>query len=219
MIPVLEKLKIDRFTRLATQNIPDYLKDELASLGSLKPTQDHDAILAFTTSNDDFFSTLESMVTQDPLIDQGVLLLCYPKKGNPTYPSHVHRDEIFPKVKMDDDGFVYGSSYKFNRMLAFDDNFTILEIKKVEHFKLSNKPSVRGSDFVHHIPDVKELLKSDVRALAFYNTLSPGYQKDWAVYIFSTATEATRLKRIEETKKLLAEGHKNMTLYRQSLKK
>lgn len=219
MIPVLEKLKIDRFTRLATQNIPDYLKDELASLGSLKPTQDHDAILAFTTSNDDFFSTLESMVTQDPLIDQGVLLLCYPKKGNPTYPSHVHRDEIFPKVKMDDDGFVYGSSYKFNRMLAFDDNFTILEIKKVEHFKPSNKPSVRGSDFVHHIPDVKELLTSDERVLAFYNTLSPGYQKDWAVYIFSTATESTRLKRIEETKKLLAEGHKNMTLYRQSLKK
>lgn len=218
MSDLITKFKLDSYPGLPILNCPDYLKEEFKSLKVVPLAAKQTAILVFTDSNPSFFSTLETLVKKDPVVDQGVILICYPKKGNPRYPSTVHRDEIFPKVQMDDDGFMFGSAYKFNRMLGFDDCFTLLEVKKVEHFKAGSRPSQSGADFIQFIPKIETILSEDPQALAFYQTLTPGYRKDWAVYIFSTDSDITRNKRIEQMKQLLKEGHKNMTLYRQSLK-
>jgi hypothetical protein len=220
MSQIIEKFKLDTFKDLPILNMPAYLQTELEVLGSNPLKDKQEALLVFTTTNEEFFSTLRSLIKQDPILDKGVLFLCYPKKGNPKYPSYVHRDEIFPKVDMDDDGFMFKSAYKFNRMLAFDEVFTLLEVKKIDSKKGANaRPSQMGSDYIHHIPEVEVLLKDEPKALSFFQSLAPGYRKDWAVYLFSTENQDTRHKRILEMIRLLKEGHKNMTLYRQSLKK
>lgn len=219
MSALIEKFKLNTYAQLPILNLPDYLQSEFESLGSFPLKDQQDAVLAFTASNAQFYETLEKLVKADVVTDKGMILICYPKKGNPTYPSFVHRDEIFVKVKMDHDGFIYGSSYMINRMLGFDENFTLLEIKKLLNFKPGSRPSQSGADFIKFIPDIEALLKDEPVALAFYQSLAPGYRKDWAVHVFSTENPETRNKRIAEMIKLLKEGHKNMTLYRQSLKK
>lgn len=216
---ILSKLKIDSFKNLACVDIPEDLKIEFKDYKSVSLTKDHDAVIVFSTSNEDFFKTLEKLVKEDIIVDKGLLFILYPKKGNKRYPSYVHRDEIFPKVQMDDEGFIYKTAYKFNRMLGFNDEFTLLEIKKILNYKAKNQVSKQGSDYLKFIPDVEKYLEKDAEALKIYQALSPGYRKDWAVYIFSTQNESTRNKHFEECETLLKQGHKNMTLYRQSLKK
>jgi uncharacterized protein YdeI (YjbR/CyaY-like superfamily) len=57
---------------------------------------------------------------------------------------------------------------------------------------------------LRHSPDV----------LAFYQSLTPGYRKDWARYVYSAVQEETREKRREEMKVILGEGYKSIDLYR-----
>ena len=218
MSAIIDKFKLKSYSALPILNLPDYLKEDLAEIPTSPLLAKQKAVLVFTSSNQEFFDTLKDLVNKDILQDQGVILICYPKKGNPKYPSYVHRDEIFVKVGMDNDGFIYGSPYMFNRMLGFDDNFTLLEVKKLLNFKPGSRPSQSGADFVKYIPDIERFLKEEPQALVFYQSLAPGYRKDWAVYVFSTENPETRNKRILEMIRLLKEGHKNMTLYRQSLK-
>jgi len=219
MSTLIDKFKLNTYTQLPILNLPAYLQEDLKSLGSYPLKEKQEAVLVFTESNAQFYETLQKLVKDDVLTDKGMILICYPKKGNPTYPSYVHRDEIFVKVNMDNDGFIYGSPYMVNRMLGFDENFTLLEVKKLLNFKPGSRPSQSGADFVKFIPDIEALLKDEPVALAFYQSLTPGYRKDWAVHVFSTENQETRTKRIAEMIRLLKEGHKNMTLYRQSIKK
>lgn len=214
----IKKLKLDRCERVGALGIPEAFKADMATLKQVPLTTGHDALLVFTTSNSEFFSTLERLMREDRLIDGGILLIAYPKKGNPTYPEYVHRDEIFPKVHMDDDGYIYNRPYRFNRMLGFDECFTLLEIKRVAQRKPA-KPAHNGADYLKYIPEVEVMLSGDPDVLSIYKALSPSYRKDWAVYLFTTSNESTRAKRFEELKSVLRAGYKNMTFYRQALKK
>ncbi len=214
----ITKLKLDRCERVAVLSVPQTVEDDLKGVKQVPLGNGHDALVAFATSNAEFFTTLERLAKEDRIEEGGMLLIAYPKKGNPLYPEYVHRDEIFPKVRMDEDGYIYDSPYRFNRMLGFDACFTLLEIKRVANRKPA-KPSHVGSDYLKYIPDVEAMLKEDPDVLAIYQALSPGYRKDWAVYLFTTANEATRAKRFEELKSVLRAGYKNMTLYRQAQKK
>lgn len=214
----ISKLKLDRCERVAVLDVPKALEGDLKQIKLIPLDRDHDAVVVFTTSNAGFFSTLERLSFEDRCVEGGVLWIAYPKKGNPTYPEYVHRDEIFPKVRMDDDGYIYDSPYRFNRMLGFDECFTLLEIKRVAQRKPA-KPSHVGSDYLKYIPEVEVMLKDDPDVLATYQSLSPSYRKDWAVYLFTTANEVTRAKRFEELKSVIRAGYKNMTLYRQAQKK
>lgn len=216
---ILQKIKLDSFKHLCLLHIPSDLESQFKQYSTVECTQNHDALFCFTTSNQAFFENLESLVKSDLLSDKGTLFIAYPKKGNKKYSSYVHRDEIFPKVAMDDDGFIYNSFYRFNRMLGFNDEFTLLEIKKELNFKPSSKVSMQGKNYLQFIPMVEAYLEKDENALRIYQSLTPGYKKDWAVYMYSTQNEITRLKRYEECIKILNLGFKNMTLYRQSLKK
>lgn len=214
----ITKLKLDRCERVAVLSVPQAVEEDLKGVKQVPLGTGHDALVTFATSNAEFFTTLERLAKEDRIEEGGMLLIAYPKKGNPLYPEYVHRDEIFPKVKMDEDGYIYDSPYRFNRMLGFDACFTLLEIKRVANRKPA-KPSHVGSDYLKYIPDVEAMLKEDPDVLAIYQALSPGYRKDWAVYLFTTANEATRAKRFEELKSILRAGYKNMTLYRQAQKK
>jgi hypothetical protein len=71
---------------------------------------------------------------------------------------------------MDDEGFVYGSPYRFSHMLGFDENFTLLEIKKTVNYEPKSRVSQIGSDYVHHIPDIEDLLKDELEAVKFFKS-------------------------------------------------
>lgn len=46
------------------------------------------------------------------------------------------------------------------------------------------------------------------KALAYYQSLTPGYQKDWARYVYSAKQEATKEKRRNEMEKSSAKAIK-----------
>ena len=55
-------------------------------------------------------------------------------------------------------------------------------------------------------------------AAKLYAELTPGYQRDWARYIYSAKQAATQEKRRTEMLDILGKGHKTKNLYQQWLK-
>ncbi|MNC75255.1 hypothetical protein D3C75_1267570 [compost metagenome] len=69
-------------------------------------------------------------------------------------------------------------------------------------------------DYTSMIPAVEKELQDSPEALALYQSLTPGYRKDWARYVYSAVQEETRAKRLGEMKKILGEGYKSIDIYR-----
>ena len=64
------------------------------------------------------------------------------------------------------------------------------------------------ADYVQFIPELENLLAKTPAALQFFKELTPGYQRNWARFVFSAKREATREKRLNETIELLLKGIK-----------
>jgi uncharacterized protein YdeI (YjbR/CyaY-like superfamily) len=64
------------------------------------------------------------------------------------------------------------------------------------------------------VASIEADLRDTPDLLAFYKSLTPGYRKDWARYVYSAKQEETRAKRREEMKMILAAGYKSRDLYR-----
>jgi uncharacterized protein YdeI (YjbR/CyaY-like superfamily) len=81
-----------------------------------------------------------------------------------------------------------------------------------------NNPSNRASqcvdDYIALIPNIELDLMDPPVLLAFYQSLSEGYRKDWARYVYSAKQEVTKEKRREEMKMILGAGYKSRDLYR-----
>ncbi|WGV60089.1 YdeI/OmpD-associated family protein [Brevibacillus brevis] len=57
------------------------------------------------------------------------------------------------------------------------------------------------------MPKIEDDLRHVPKELAFYQSLTPGYQKDWARYVYSAGQEGKRANRRAEMIAVLAEGH------------
>lgn len=66
--------------------------------------------------------------------------------------------------------------------------------------------------------EVAKLLMDYPNELAFFKSLTPGYQQDWARFIFSAKQQGTRDKRKAQMVDVLSQGYKTMVLYRQNKK-
>jgi len=134
------------------------------------------------------------VIENHELNKNGYLYIAYPKKGNKVYPTFIHRDDLMKGLGADEAGYVGNSTIKFARMVALDDLFTVVGLKEDSKNKNrpSAKPSQRVDDYVHYIPEVERDLENHPELLAFFRSLSPGYRKDWARYIYSAKQEATR---------------------------
>ncbi|MDG5788587.1 YdeI/OmpD-associated family protein [Evansella sp. AB-P1] len=214
---IVDKLKLDKYNHLAVINEPadyDIISDKQTSL-----TGDHDAIFIFITRIDEMIKYTQLVIKDKLLVEKGYLFFAYPKKGNKKYDSFVHRDEIFPAMKIDDDGYVPNSDIKFSRMVSMDDVFTVVGLKRE---KKKEKKSIPASqcvaDYENNIEDIEKLLSEHPNELSFYKSLTPGYQKDWARYVFSAKQQKTRDKRTEQMVDILSQGYKSMDLYRQEKK-
>lgn len=101
-------------------------------------------------------------------------------------------------------------------MVGLNDVFTVVGFKEETRKKneASSKPSQRVDDYTSIIPEVENDLQDSPEALELYQSLTPGYRKDWARYVYSAVQEGTRAKRRAEMKKILGEGYKSIDIYR-----
>ncbi|WP_100489586.1 YdeI/OmpD-associated family protein [Sporolactobacillus pectinivorans] len=218
---LIEKLKLDRYKKVAIMNLPKSEMDcfnNLAEYDQVLKTDRYDLIFAFVFSLNELKEMVRETISHDRLQKNGYLYIAYPKKGNKIYPDSIHRDELFPNLNVNSDGYVGKSDIKFARMISLDEVFTVIGLKEAGFRKgKSNSTSNQSADdYVSYIPQI-ELYLSGKTAAAFYKNLAPGYQKDWARYVFSAKHETTREKRLSEMEIILDKGFKSKDLYRRSL--
>ncbi|MGX7263917.1 YdeI/OmpD-associated family protein [Enterococcus crotali] len=217
---IIEKLNLMRYSSSVVVNRPnDTYLPELKEFSNQLPTAPVDLIFVFVTSMAEFEQIVSEVILKQLLLKDGVLFVAYPKKGNKSYPTFVHRDEIFPTLQVDDqDGYIKNSTLKFNRMVSLDETFTVTGMKNVERTTKSiSANSARVEDYIQFIPAVEVLLENSKEAKRMFDQLTPGYKKDWARYIFSAKQATTQEKRKAEMIDILEKGFKSKELYRQFL--
>ena len=216
---IVEKLKLLKYDQVAVLNKPegtDYLAELTGYDTSLK--RKYDLIFAFVLDMASLRELVDRVIEHQHLKSNGYLFAAYPKKGNKVYPTFIHRDDLLSGLGSDENGYVGTSDIKFARMVGLDDVFTVVGLKEDAKGKdkLSTKPSQSVDDYISFIPHVEQDLADAPELLANYQSLTQGYRKDWARYIYSAKQEATRAKRREEMKMILQAGYKSRELYRQS---
>lgn len=127
--------------------------------------------------------------------------------------------KIFPAMKVGDDGYVEDSDIKFARMVSMDDVYTVVGLKREKKkIKKSSPASQCVGDYEDNVKDVEALLADHPKELKFYMSLTPGYQRDWARYIFSSKQQQTRDKRYLQMVDILSQEYKTLDLYRRNKK-
>ncbi|THE11400.1 hypothetical protein E1I69_15215 [Bacillus timonensis] len=214
---IIDKLNLTKYKNMAVLNQPsdyDVFADFKTSL-----SEEHDAIFIFVETIEDMVQHTQHIIHEHHLLEKGYLFFAYPKKGNKRYPTFVHRDEIFPAMNVGEDGYIQGSDLKFSRMVSMDDVFTVVGLKQEKKkSKKSSAASQSVGDYENNVGDIEKILVDHPSELVFYQKLTPGYQRDWARYIFSAKQQKTREKRQEQMVDILSQGYKTLELYRQNKK-
>ncbi|HDR3887554.1 MULTISPECIES: YdeI/OmpD-associated family protein [Bacillus] len=215
---VIDKLKLNKYTNMVVINEPN----DYEVFGD-KPTtfsKEHDAVFIFVETLDEMVEHTNFIIkNEELLLEKGYVFFAYPKKGNARYSTFIHRDEMFPALNVGEDGYVGNSEIKFARMVSMDDVFTVVGLKR-EKKKVKKTPAASQcvADYADRIQDVEALLANHPTELKFYQSLTPGYQKDWARNLFSVKQEKTREKRLEKMIEILSQGYKTIELFRQKKK-
>lgn len=182
-------------------------------------SKEHDAVFIFVETVEEMVEFTARIIKEEQLLEKGYLFFAYPKKGNKRYDTFVHRDAIFPALNVKEDGYVQNSDIKFARMVSMDDVFTVVGLKREKKIaKKSSAASQCVADYEDHVNDIEKLLADHPTELKFYQELTPGYQRDWARYIFSAKQQKTREKRQAQMVDILSLGYKSIDLYRQKKK-
>ncbi len=178
------------------------------------PQDSVDIIILFVKTLNQLKEETIKLIEGNKLNLGGRLLIAYPKKGNRLFDSYVHRDEIFPALGVNDEGYIQNSHYKFNQMVKLDDNYTIVGIKHEKERKPQKTVSQCVADYIQFIPTIEQELSEETGALTFFKSLTPGYKKSWARYLYSAKRLETQEKRKQEMIKLLKQGVKSKELAR-----
>ena len=219
---VIAKLRIEKYERRLMLNRPESVTD-LASLAfdTESNGQPYHLVMEFVFSLEEMAAAVHRVEQQNLLIEDGLMYLVYPKKGNSVYPQYIGRDDIFPRLQVSNEtGIVDGTNLKFNLMAAFNDTFTVVGLKRLgaksRKAAEADTESQSSALYADRIDELEHRLLPQSEALAFFRSLTPGYQKDWARYVFSAKSEATKEKHLQEMIDLLQQGYKSINLYRQS---
>ncbi|MBB4825522.1 hypothetical protein HNO89_002756 [Sporosarcina luteola] len=209
-----EKLHLTKYKNMTVLNQPDDY--DLFNGYKTSLSKKHDAIFVFVKTLEEMLAYTEQIINEEQLLEKGYLFFAYPKKGNKRYDTYVHRDDIFPAMQVDENGYIPNSEIKFSRMVSMDNVFTVVGLKheKKKAMKSSAASQCVG-DYEDNRKDIETLLAEHPNELAFYQELTPGYQRDWARYIFSAKQQKTREKRQAQMVEILSLGYKSVDLYRQ----
>ncbi len=210
-------MNFEKYTRKAILNKPDDIKEfDGLSFDEIIDKGKYDLIFAFIFSLDEFILLLKIIIQNDILNPNGVLYYAYPKKGNKQYKEFIGRDDFFDVIDMDNDGYVYDSFMKFNKMVSFNDVFTVIGLKHSEKRNKAIAPSQKIADYVERVSDIRQYFETNKDILEIFDILTPGYQCGWARYVYSTKNPATTEKRFREMQNILKQGFKSIDLYRQN---
>ena len=216
---IIKKFGIEKYDQKLFLNMPADILDFDGMFFSTTPDQDsYDLIFAFIFSLKEFSDLLHTVIDKHWLNQGGVVYFAYPKKGNKQYQEFIGRDDFFGMVNMDNDGYVNESPIKFNKMAAFNNVFTVVGLKHEPMRKKSTQPSQCVEDYVERIPDLRKHFEENKDVLASFDRLTPGYQRDWARYVFAVKNTATTDKRFSEMEHILKEGYKSVDLYKRNKK-
>lgn len=214
---IIDKLKLNQYENMVVLNQPnDYnlFQDVETSL-----TNQHDAIFIFIKTIEEMIEYTKQVSQADCLLEKGYLFFAYPKKGNKRYDTYIHRDEIFPRMKVGDDGYVEATNLKFSRMVSMDDVFTVVGLKRESNrLNQNTDTSQRVADYEDKVADIEALLAAYPDSLGFFQSFTPGYQKDWARYVFSAKQQKTRENRQAQMIEILDQEYKSIDLFRQKKK-
>lgn len=219
---IIDKLNLRKYSTKLILGKPDDISDfdELEYDTSAVKAK-YSLIFTFIFNLEEFVSQLNEVIERQLLEEGGYLFFAYPKKNNPKYADYIERDSFFAQVSMDEEGYVQGSPIKFARMVSLNDVFTVIGLKSQTKKAASSakaKPSQCVDDYIDRVEDIRAYLQHDEAIGQRYNQLTPGYQKDWARYVYSAKKKETQDKRLAEMKAVLAEGYKSMDLYRRNKK-
>ena len=216
---IVKKFAIEKFPQKLIFNLPADIQDfDGIHFNTDMNRGNYDLIFAFVFSMEEFIGLLETVINDNLLNLNGVLYFAYPKKGNKKYREYIGRDDFFAKVSMDSDGYINGSQIKFNKMAAFDDVFTVIGLKHETKGKKASQPSQCVGDYSNRIPEFRKHFENQIDVLALFNRLTPGYQRDWARYVFGVKTDTTTNKRFVEMEDALKQGFKSIDVYKRNKK-
>lgn len=213
---IVEKLNLNKYETALVLNMPlgEHLLEGLKSHDTDWKSKQYDLIFAFVLDMTELQQTVQLIIDRNGLRKSGYLFLAYPKKGNKVYTTYIHRDDLLSGLGADENGYVGNTTIKFARMVGLNDVFTVVGLKEeAKKAGISTATSQSVSDYISYIPELEAFLQSTPDLLKVYQALTPGYQRDWARYVYSAKQEATRVKRREEMKQLLAAGYKSKELY------
>ncbi|MDQ1144124.1 hypothetical protein QE429_000951 [Bacillus sp. SORGH_AS 510] len=217
---IVEKLNSLKYKKVVILDMPedgDYFND-LHDYDTKFNDRGYDLIFAFVLTKSELKILIDTVFEKNYLNEKGYIYIAYPKKGNKVYETYIHRDELFEALGADEEGYVGTSSIKFARMVGLDDVFTVVGLKEENRDKKSKSKTSKASqcvdDYISMIPEIEKDLQDNQNLLSFYQSLTQGYQKDWARYIYSAKQEATKEKRRQEMKMILGAGYKSRELYR-----
>lgn len=216
---IVEKLNLHKFEHAVILNQPegaDFFAELTGYDTVLSPDRTYNLIFAFVLDMESLKELVNRVIRQANLRKGGYLFAAYPKKGNKVYPTFIHRDDLLEGLGSDEDGYIGTSSVKFARMVGLDDVFTVVGFKEEARGKAQTaaKPSQKVDDYIALIPNIEQDLSDSPELLAFYSSLTPGYRKDWARYVYSAKQEETIAKRRDEMKMIMGAGYKSRELYR-----
>jgi Uncharacterized protein conserved in bacteria len=221
---IADKLNLHKYKQAAVLDAPEgsgYLADLAGYDTELRERTAYDLIFAFALDMEALRTLVRRVIEGGHLQENGYLYAAYPKKGNKVYATYIHRDDLLEGLGSDENGYIGTSSLKFARMVGLDEVFTVVGFKedtkgKSKAGRPSSKPSQSVDDYIALIPSVEKDLEDAPELLAFYRSLTPGYRKDWARYVYSAQQEDTRASRREEMKAILGAGFKSRELYRKA---
>ncbi|NRG46566.1 YdeI/OmpD-associated family protein [Bacillus sp. CRN 9] len=217
---IVEKLNLQKYKKAVILDTPkgsNYF-DGLTDYDTKLKASGYDLIFAFVLEMDALKNLVQKVIAGNYLNEKGYLFMAYPKKGNKVYQTFIHRDDLLAGLGADEDGYIGSSDIKFARMVGLDEVFTVVGLKvEARKSRTSSKASQCVDDYIAMIPDIESDLQDAPELLSFYQSLTPGYRKDWARYVYSAKQEATKAKRREEMKMILDKGYKSRDLYRRDI--
>lgn len=215
---IVDKLNLRKYSSKLVLQLPEGVNElqDLEFDTSIERNQ-YDLVFIFIYSLEELAAYTRMMIDQQLVQNKGYVFFAYPKKNNPQYDQYIERDSLFTAIPVDEDGYVIGSDLKFSRMVSFNEVFTVVGLKS-EPKKVKKGTSTPKSqcvdDYIEHVQDIKQYLQRNEQLLCFYEGLTPGYQKDWARYVYSAKRKETQDKRLLEMEAILGEGYKSIDLYR-----
>lgn len=75
------------------------------------------------------------------------------------------------------------------------------------------------SEFEIDIPRLSARLEGQPTVKVFFDTLTPGYQREWARYIYGAKAEETQQRHYDDMLMILTAGYKSKRGYSQANKK